>query len=75
MCFILLGSFYIMITLRMLSLARWWWYAFNSSPGEAEAGGGLSLRLPVLQVEFQDSWGYSVKPCGVCVGGGMVENI
>jgi hypothetical protein len=31
---------------------------FNPSTWEAEAGGFLSLRLPGLQSEFQDSQGY-----------------
>jgi hypothetical protein len=33
-------------------------HAFNPSTQEAEAGGFLSL-----QSEFQDSQGYTVKPC------------
>ena len=36
-------------------------YAFNPSTGEAEAGGFLSQ--PGLQSEFQDSQGYTEKPC------------
>jgi hypothetical protein len=37
-------------------------HAFNTSIWEAEAGGFLSLR-PGLQSEFQDSQGYTEKPC------------
>jgi hypothetical protein len=35
-------------------------HAFNPSTWEAEAGGFLSS---VLQSEFQDSQGYTEKPC------------
>jgi hypothetical protein len=39
-------------------------HAFNLSTWEAEAGGFLSLRPgPGLQSEFQDSQGYTEKPC------------
>ena len=38
-------------------------HAFNSSTQEAEAGGFLSLGQPGLQSEFQDSQGYTDKPC------------
>ena len=42
---------------------RWLWlHAFNLSTQEAEAGGFLSSR-PGLQSEFQDSQGYTEKPC------------
>jgi hypothetical protein len=37
-------------------------HAFNPSTWEAEAGGFLSSR-PGLQSEFQDSQGYTEKPC------------
>jgi hypothetical protein len=37
-------------------------HAFNLSTWEAEAGGFLSSR-PGLQSEFQDSPGYTEKPC------------
>ena len=37
-------------------------HAFNLSTQEAEAGGFLSSR-PGLQSEFQDSQGYTEKPC------------
>jgi hypothetical protein len=37
-------------------------HAFNPSTQEAEAGGFLSLQ-PGLQSEFQDSQGYTEKPC------------
>jgi hypothetical protein len=37
-------------------------HAFNLSTREAEAGGSLNLR-PGLQSEFQDSQGYTEKPC------------
>jgi hypothetical protein len=37
-------------------------HTFNPSTQEAEAGGFLSLR-PGLQSEFQDSQGYTEKPC------------
>jgi hypothetical protein len=37
--------------------------AFNPSPREAEAGGFLSLRPAGLKSEFQDSQGYTEKPC------------
>ena len=37
-------------------------HAFNPSTREAEAGGFLSSR-PGLQNEFQDSQGYTEKPC------------
>ena len=37
-------------------------HAFNPSTREAEAGGFLSWR-PGLQSEFQDSQGYTEKPC------------
>jgi hypothetical protein len=36
-------------------------HAFNPSTQEAEAGGFLSQ--PGLQSEFQDSQGYTEKPC------------
>jgi hypothetical protein len=38
-------------------------HTFNPSTREAEAGGFLSLRQPGLQSEFQDSQGYTEKPC------------
>jgi hypothetical protein len=38
-------------------------HAFNPSTWEAEAGGFLSLRPDGLQSEFQDSQGYTEKPC------------
>jgi hypothetical protein len=38
-------------------------HAFNPSTREAEAGGFLSSRQPGLQSEFQDSQGYTEKPC------------
>jgi hypothetical protein len=38
-------------------------HAFNPSTWEAEAGGFLSLRPACLQSEFQDSQGYTEKPC------------
>jgi hypothetical protein len=38
-------------------------HAFNPSTQEAEAGGFLSSRLAGLQSEFQDSQGYTEKPC------------
>jgi hypothetical protein len=37
-------------------------HAFNPSTWEAEAGGFLSLRLPGLQSELQESQGYTEKP-------------
>jgi hypothetical protein len=37
-------------------------HAFNPSTWEAEAGGFLSLR-PAWFTEFQDSQGYTEKPC------------
>jgi hypothetical protein len=37
-------------------------HAFNPSTREAEAGRFLSSR-PGLQSEFQDSQGYTEKPC------------
>jgi hypothetical protein len=37
-------------------------HAFNPSIWEAEAGGFLSLR-PAWSKEFQDSQGYTEKPC------------
>jgi hypothetical protein len=36
--------------------------AFNPSTREAEAGGFLSSR-PAWSIEFQDSQGYTEKPC------------
>jgi hypothetical protein len=36
---------------------------FNPSIQEAEAGGFLSSRPAWLQSEFQDSQGYTEKPC------------
>jgi hypothetical protein len=36
--------------------------AFNPSTREAEAGGFLSSR-PAWSTEFQDSQGYTEKPC------------
>jgi hypothetical protein len=36
--------------------------AFNPSTWEAEAGGFLNLR-PAWSTEFQDSQGYTEKPC------------
>ena len=38
-------------------------HAFNPSKWETEAGGFLSSRPPGLQSEFQDSQGYTEKPC------------
>jgi hypothetical protein len=38
-------------------------HTFNPSTREAEAGGFLSSRQPGLQSEFQDSQGYTEKPC------------
>ena len=38
-------------------------HAFNPSTWEAEAGGFLSSRHAGLQSEFQDSQGYTEKPC------------
>jgi hypothetical protein len=38
-------------------------HAFNSNTWEAEAGGFLSRGQPGLQSEFQDSQGYTEKPC------------
>jgi hypothetical protein len=39
-------------------------HAFNPSTREAEAGGFLSFSgQPGLQSEFQDSQGYTEKPC------------
>jgi hypothetical protein len=38
-------------------------HAFNPSTWEAEAGGFLSSRLSGLQSEFQDTQGYTEKPC------------
>jgi hypothetical protein len=37
-------------------------HAFNPSTWEAEAGGPLSSR-PAWSAEFQDSQGYTEKPC------------
>jgi hypothetical protein len=37
-------------------------HAFNPSTWEAEAGGCLSSR-PAWSTEFQDSQGYTEKPC------------
>jgi hypothetical protein len=39
---------------------RWWYTTFNPSTWEAGAGGFLSSGL---QSEFQDSQGYTEKPC------------
>jgi hypothetical protein len=38
-------------------------HAFNPSTREAEASGFLSEGQPGLQSEFQDSHGYTEKPC------------
>ena len=38
-------------------------HAFNPSTWEAKAGRFLSLGKPGLQSEFQDSQGYTEKPC------------
>ena len=38
-------------------------HAFNPSTRESEAGGSLSSRLAWLHREFQDSQGYTEKPC------------
>jgi hypothetical protein len=38
-------------------------HAFNPSTWEAEAGGFLSSGQPSLESEFQDSQGYTEKPC------------
>jgi hypothetical protein len=38
-------------------------HAFNPSTWKAEAGGFLSSSQPGLQSEFQDSEGYTEKPC------------
>ena len=37
--------------------------AFNPSTWKVEAGGFLSSRPACLQSEFQDSQGYTEKPC------------
>jgi hypothetical protein len=38
-------------------------HAFHLSTWEEEAGGFLSRGHPSLQSEFQDSQGYTEKPC------------
>lgn len=38
-------------------------HAFNYNTQEAEAGESLSSRLVWLQRKFQDSEGYTEKPC------------
>jgi hypothetical protein len=39
-------------------------HAFNPSTQKAEAGGSLSVQnQPGLQIKFQDSQGYTEKPC------------
>jgi hypothetical protein len=38
-------------------------HVFNPSTGEAEAGGFLVRGQPGLQSVFQDSQGYTEKPC------------
>jgi hypothetical protein len=38
-------------------------HAFNPSTWEADAGRFLSSGKPGLQSEFQDSQGYTEKPC------------
>jgi hypothetical protein len=38
-------------------------HAYSPSPWEAEAGRFLNSRQPGLQSEFQDSQGYTEKPC------------
>jgi hypothetical protein len=38
-------------------------HAFNPSTWEAEAGGFLSSRPASSKSEFQDSQGYTEKPC------------
>jgi hypothetical protein len=38
-------------------------HTFNPSTWEAEAGGFLSSRPAGLQSKFQDSQGYTEKPC------------
>jgi hypothetical protein len=38
-------------------------HTFSSSTQEAETGGFLSSRPAGLQSEFQDSQGYTEKPC------------
>jgi hypothetical protein len=38
-------------------------HAFNPSTREAEAGGFLSQGQPDQQSEFQDTQGYTKKPC------------
>ena len=38
-------------------------HTFSPSTQEAEAGGFLSSSQPGLQSEFQDSQGYTEKPC------------
>ena len=38
-------------------------HTFNPSTREAEAGGFLRFLRPGLQSEFQDSRGYTEKPC------------
>ena len=37
--------------------------AFNPGTQEAEAGGSLSSGQPGLKSEFQDSQGYTGRPC------------
>ena len=38
-------------------------HTFNPSTREAEVGGFLSSRPACIQSEFQDSQGYTEKPC------------
>jgi hypothetical protein len=42
---------------------QWWQTPLNPSTQEAEAGRFLRLRPAWLQTEFQDSQGYTEKPC------------
>jgi hypothetical protein len=42
---------------------QWWHMPLIPSLGKAEAGESLNLWLAWSRVEFQDSQGYTEKPC------------
>ena len=54
---------YAIIATEMRLGWAWWHTPFNPSTQEVEAGRFLSRGQPGLQSEFQNSQGYTEKPC------------
>jgi hypothetical protein len=51
------------LRLRLIPAGQWWRTPLIPALREAQAGGFLSSRPAWLQSEFQDSQGYTEKPC------------